>query len=56
MTDEEIAFRAAINVLRDSIECGRRPSGQALEPRAAVVHQRAVEQLKGLLRTVQAAA
>jgi hypothetical protein len=30
MTDDEIAFRVALNVLRDTLECGRLPSGQAL--------------------------
>src|SRR6185437_15219275 len=34
---DEIAFRAAINVLRDSIESGRMP-GQPLAPDAAVLH------------------
>jgi hypothetical protein len=37
MTDDEIAFRAAINVLRDTIESGRMPSGLALEPAAAAL-------------------
>lgn len=50
MTEDEIAFRAAINVLRDSIESGRMPSGLPLTPDAAEVHARAAERLEALLR------
>lgn len=50
LSDEEIAFRAAINVLRDSIESGRMPSGQPLAPDAVALHERAAEHLEGLLR------
>jgi len=50
---DEIAFRAAINVLRDSIESGRMP-GQPLAPDAAVLHERSVEHLEALLRRVGA--
>jgi hypothetical protein len=32
MTDDEIAFRAAINVLRDTLESRRMPSGLPLAP------------------------
>ena len=46
MTEDEIAFRAAINVLRDSVETGRMPSGVALEPDAAALHERAVQHLE----------
>jgi hypothetical protein len=53
MTDDEIALRAAINVLRDSIESGRMPSGQPLRPDAAGLHERAAQHLEGLLRKVQ---
>jgi len=52
----EMTLYAALNVLRDSNECGRMPSGLALTPGAAVVHERAVERLEALLRTVQGAA
>jgi hypothetical protein len=34
MSDDEIAFRAVITVLRDTIESGRMPSGLALTPDA----------------------
>jgi len=40
MTEDEIAFRAAINVLRDSVENGRMPSGWPLAPNAADLHER----------------
>jgi hypothetical protein len=50
MTEDEIAFRAAINVLRDTIESGRMPSGEPLRPDAAELHQRAAEHLEILLR------
>jgi hypothetical protein len=53
MTDDEIAFRAAINILRDSIESGRMPSGQPLRPDAAGLHERAAQHLEGLLRKVR---
>lgn len=35
MTDDEIAFRAAVNVLRDMLESRRMPSGLPLAPDAA---------------------
>ena len=35
MTETEIAFRAAINVLRDSAESRRLPCGERLEPDAS---------------------
>jgi hypothetical protein len=35
MTETEIAYRAAINVPRDTIESGRMPSELALSPDAA---------------------
>ena len=53
MTDDEIALRAAINILRDSIESGRMPSGQPLRPDAAGLHERAAQHLEGLLRKTQ---
>jgi hypothetical protein len=49
MTDDEIAFRAAINILRDIIESGRMPSGVPLRPDAADLHERAARHLEGLL-------
>lgn len=50
MADDEIAFRAAINVLHDTIESGRMPSGLPLEPDAAALHERAARHLEALLR------
>ena len=52
MTDDEIAFRAAINVLRDTIESGRMPSGLALKPDAAALHEKAVQHLEDLVRKI----
>jgi hypothetical protein len=46
MTDDEIALRAAINVLRDSIESRRMPSGLPLSCASDQVHRRAVESLE----------
>jgi hypothetical protein len=43
--DDESAFRAAINVLRDTIESRRMPSGLPLEPDAAALHERAAQHL-----------
>jgi len=40
-TDDEIAFRAAINVLRDTLESRQMPSGLPLAPDAAELHERA---------------
>jgi len=53
MTEDEIALRTAINVLRDSIESGQMPSGVPLTPDAAELHERAAEHLEGLLRRVR---
>jgi hypothetical protein len=50
MTDDEIAFRAAINILRDSIESGRMPSGEPLPPDAAALHERAARHLEKMIR------
>lgn len=53
MTETEIAFRAAINVLRDTIESARMPSGQPFAPDAAALHARTAEHLENLLRQEQ---
>jgi hypothetical protein len=50
MTEDEIALHAAINVLPDSIESGRMPSGEPLVPDAAALHERAALHLETLLR------
>jgi len=47
--DTEIALRAAVNVLRDSIECGRMPSGLPLAPEAVDLHERAAQHFEALL-------
>ena len=50
MIDTEIALEAAINVLRDSVESRRMPSGLPLQPDAVEVHARAADLLERLLR------
>jgi hypothetical protein len=42
-------LRAALNVLRDSVESGRMPSGLALDAGARAVHQAAAERVEQLL-------
>ena len=51
----ELAFRAALNVLRDSIETGRMPSGLALEPEALAMHEAAIEECELLLAAAREA-
>jgi hypothetical protein len=53
MTETEIAFRAAINVLRDSVESRRMPSGEPLGPGAVAVHARAADHLEHCARAVE---
>lgn len=50
MTDDEIAFRAALNILRDSIESGRMPSGETLTADAKALHERAADHFEELIR------
>lgn len=52
MTDFEIALRAAANVLRDSVESGRMPSGVALDHDSKALHARAADQLDSLARSL----
>ena len=47
--DIEIAFRSAINVLRDGVESRRMPSGERLEPDASAVHAQGADLLERLL-------
>ena len=54
MNLDEATLRAALNVLRDSVESGRMPSGLPLEPAAREMHERAIDHLEPLLRQVQA--
>ena len=49
MSTDEAALRAALNVLRDSVEAGRMPSGLPLEPRARDMHEQAIVSLERLL-------
>lgn len=55
MTEDELALRTALNVLRDSVETGRMPSGEALTTPALDMHRRAIERLDTQLRALQAA-
>jgi len=45
----ELALRAALNVLRDSIETGRMPSGLTLEPDTLAMHAAAIAECEQLL-------
>jgi predicted Rossmann fold nucleotide-binding protein DprA/Smf involved in DNA uptake len=49
VTDTELALRAAINVLRDTIESGRMPSRLKLTPETAALHERAARHLEAML-------
>ena len=54
MSPDEAAIRAALNVLRDTVESGRMPSGLPLEPAGRDMHERAIDRLEGLLRRLHA--
>jgi hypothetical protein len=56
MPDDEIAFRAAINVLRDTRESCRIPSGLPLASGAAELNERAARHLEMLARRAGGAA
>jgi hypothetical protein len=49
VTETEIAFRAAINLLRDSVESRRMPSGELLQPDGVALLVRAADHLETLL-------
>jgi hypothetical protein len=51
----ELALRTALNVLRDSIETGRMPSGLALAPEALAMHAVAIVECERLLAQQPAA-
>ena len=53
MTDKELALRTALNVLRDSVEARRMPSGEPLEGPGLEMHEHAIGQLSELLRLAQ---
>ena len=44
------ALRAAVNVLRDSAESRRMPSGESLPPAAVAIHAEAADRLEEELR------
>ena len=54
MSELELALRAALNILRDSIESRRMPSGEPLDDAACALQERAVETLEARLRDEQA--
>lgn len=54
MTPDELALRAAINVLQDSIESRCMPSGEPLEGPGLDMHRQAARRLASLLLAVQA--
>jgi hypothetical protein len=56
VTETEIAFRAAINVLRDSVESRRMPSGEPLEPDGVALHAQSADHIEELLREALAKA
>lgn len=53
MTLDELAIRAALNVLRDSVESGRMPSGEALDAVAVQLHTQAIDSLDRMLAIIQ---
>ena len=53
MTLDELAIRAALNVLRDSVESGRMPSGEALDAAAVQLHAQAIDSLDRMLAIIQ---
>jgi len=56
MIDDEIGYRTAINVLRDTIESGRLPCGVPLAPEVAGLHEWAARHLETPLGSHAAAA
>lgn len=56
MSTDEAVLRTALNVLRDSVESRRMPSGLPLEGAAMDMHQRAIDRLETILGRVQAGA
>lgn len=53
---DELVVRTALNVLRDSVESGKMPSGLPLEGAALDMHRRAIDHLETVLRPVAAGA
>ena len=54
MTLDEVSLRAALNVLRDSVESKRMPSGLPLEGDGLALHEQAIDHLEDVLRRIQA--
>jgi hypothetical protein len=54
MSKDEAALRCAVDLLADSLESGRMPSGLLLEPAAREMHERTLDHFQELLRQVQA--
>jgi hypothetical protein len=52
----EIAFRAAITVLRDSVESRRMSWGEPLEPDGVTLHARLADHMENLLCQARAKA
>ncbi len=50
---DELVVRTALNVLRDSVESGKMPSGLLLESAALDMHRRAIDHFEKLLAPVQ---
>lgn len=50
---DELVVRTALNVLRDSVESGKMPSGLPLEGAALDMHRRAIDHLEAVLGPVQ---
>lgn len=48
MISPDDALTLAINLLRDSAECGRMPSGVALQTPEVELHEQAAEELESL--------
>ena len=53
MTETEIAFRDSINVLRDSVDIRRMPSGEPLGPDGVTLYAQAADHIEDLLRQAQ---
>lgn len=50
---DELVLRTALNVLRDSVESGKMPSGLPLEGAALDMHRRAIDHLEAVVSPVQ---
>jgi hypothetical protein len=53
MSMDEVSLRAAINVLRDSVESKCMPSGWALEGVGLELHEKAIDHLEKMLVKAQ---